>query len=601
MDSRSIPSLILLLIFFTHDVHADDARQKKCGNTRRLRPLPGMGWDSLESRQMGAIISFKYNNCHKTDDRVFEIPDYIEATSMKIRETEVDPVTDWFKYAPMVAKTLKLDSIKADKFSKIDGFFTHDYAQIKRHQLKENYATVRITLRNVVYKLMTSFNDELDAQFKERLDKIGDEIKLGNTRGAKYLADIVVKDYGTHLIRSIDVGGIFGRDDYFSINYVEKNAPIVKDNAQFSFFNAIGLNHDQSRISDSNLSSYESLRRGFRMFTVGGVEFKDELKLEEWESGLYDNLVVIDQSGVRLDLALRRMKLNLSNAGQTIDFIQNAVEKYYRVNIHKGCVAVEQPLFDSTVNYDAGEICNHDLEQQYLGGFYQTCALREKYDINFCKNYTFNNGMSGFSTCPIQYIDRAVIHTDIVQPCLASPKLKNCIIDVTTHVCITDIEPSAYSKTHSFGGVYSDLVENMITKSRHCPPGFDPIGMLGNSQMFVCVGDETVEEAEVAAMSFGGLCSEFDKCPESSCPAGYTQHFGTFYNEIEVYYCARMGSNDMTYEASLLRPPYLEIEDEDELKSSTVVTNKPVLLFLEKIGGILADFHLLESADFSGI
>uniref|UniRef100_T1JGB9 MACPF domain-containing protein n=1 Tax=Strigamia maritima TaxID=126957 RepID=T1JGB9_STRMM len=555
MDPRSIPFFIVLLIFFTH---AYDAGQEKCENIRRLKHSPGMGWDSLQSKQMGAILSRKYNNCHTTDDKQFEIPNDLEATSIKKRITEVDPITDWLKYNPMTAKTLKLDSIKADEFSKIDGFFTQDYVQIKKHRLDKNYATVRIMLRYFVYKLMTSSRtvEELDAQFKEKLEQIGGEINLGRTKSAKYLADTVVRDYGTHLIRSIDVGGIFGRDDYFSVNYVKKNLSILMDIAQVSFFNSIGLSgQDLLRISQSNLSSYESLKRDSKMFTVGGVEFKKELTLEEWESGLYNNLVVIDQSGVRLDLALRQMQLNLrcSDPGKTIDLVQNAVEKYYRVNIHKGCIAAKQPFLDTTVNFDAGEICDQGPRA---------------FDIPVHPNF-------------------GGVYSDLIENIIT--KSRSCPPGFDS-LRIVDLERVLGLETDVTDQIFVCIDNKNV--SRSCPPGFDPLRKwrLETDQNFVCITNTNLEEVEGSALLFGGLYKGFDKCPNSSwAGVGQTQHFITFSNELEIYYCSRIISKDVKYEVALLRPPYSKIEDEVivTIEIDILWIALPLLLFLGLRGWVL--------------
>lgn len=61
---------------------------------------------------------------------------------------------------------------------------------------------------------------QLHPKFKTRLLDLGAHIQNKNMRVARFLADLVIRDYGTHYVTRVDSGGVLAKLDHILKSYV---------------------------------------------------------------------------------------------------------------------------------------------------------------------------------------------------------------------------------------------------------------------------------------------------------------------------------------------------------------------------------------------
>ena len=77
-----------------------------------------------------------------------------------------------------------------------------------------------MTLRYRMYAAHLQPDAQLHPKFKTRLLDLGAHIQNKNMRVARFLADLVIRDYGTHYVTRVDSGGVLAKMDHILKSYV---------------------------------------------------------------------------------------------------------------------------------------------------------------------------------------------------------------------------------------------------------------------------------------------------------------------------------------------------------------------------------------------
>ena len=77
---------------------------------------------------------------------------------------------------------------------------------MKSNQVTYNAKTTRVTFRQRIYQVQLDALGELHPSFKSKVYEIAASVQNNDTDQADYLSDLIIRDYGTHYITSVEAG-----------------------------------------------------------------------------------------------------------------------------------------------------------------------------------------------------------------------------------------------------------------------------------------------------------------------------------------------------------------------------------------------------------
>nr|CAI68018.1 macrophage expressed protein [Suberites domuncula] len=527
-----------------------DPRNCLSGNPKLniLQVVPGIGWDNLRNSETGILTSFSYSQCKVTYDRRYLIPD----------ETFAIPI-----------KTSTID-YQAELFDHWDA-----------------------------YKSVTSRSINAGFDF---FGKIGGEIlsllKSNDTESADYAAQILIRDYGTHCITSIDAGAVLIKEDNLKSTIMSNykgRADSLSTAAGVEFYDMLKLRASagfSSYSGDSDLKAYRQNRTSSRLYTYGGPPYKLGMNLSRWENDLMNNLVATDRSGKPSHSlsTTQSLKPEVTTSQEVFllrRLVKSAVSQYYHYNTHTGCKNPKAPNLDHQTNNGAPGVCKEPSANYTFGGVFQSCRSNGN---DICGKLLQKNPLTGGYSCPKNFkalllqlgTERShkmrrvcvwkrkctffVFNCHDVDDCTFVPSVE--IASYQTYWCAPNKKnPPKFG--YMFGGIYSNDIQNPITRSCSCPTHFLPLRM--GERATVCVSED-YELGHQFSLPFGGFfscvsgnvlagngSSEFLNNPKDwpmRCPGGFTQHLALTEKGCRVNFCVKAGSLLRASDLELVLPPF---------------------------------------------
>lgn len=192
----------------------------------------------------------------------------------------------------------------------VSGSFSAEHQKVKVTQVNTRSLTTRVQLRHTFYTAMQEPDTPLTIGFRNRLLDIVYELESGNTVMAQYLSDMIIADYGTHYVTSVDAGGIYAsldfvRSDENSLSESQMNS--MKRAAAANFENVAGFNQSVGVTRNvNNTKAYSHNLTDSTFITEGGPALGPKGTVDEWVEGISKNLVGIDRVGSPLFYAVTR-------------------------------------------------------------------------------------------------------------------------------------------------------------------------------------------------------------------------------------------------------------------------------------------------------
>lgn len=115
-------------------------------------------------------------------------------------------------------------------------------------------------VKHRLYTVKIEPNTPLHPNFKSRIFDIAANLQANNTRIARYLADTLVRDYGTHYPTSVDAGAIIAQMDFINSSYIAQsssNKKTITASASASFFEIVSMGADFTRESGRSKWLYQ--------------------------------------------------------------------------------------------------------------------------------------------------------------------------------------------------------------------------------------------------------------------------------------------------------------------------------------------------------
>ena len=164
-----------------------------------LDVLPGLGFDALRNTDMGQVLYYNYSFCRVSKDGKYLLPDHVYLSPLRESSIQVyaDYFDHWDKYTSLTSKTISAHASVGWGFAKIGGSYSSEHTTTKSHMVNDDSSIVRVHLRNILYAVHAEPRSPLHPSFKSCLFEIAAYLQKNLTVHAYYLAELLVRDYGT--------------------------------------------------------------------------------------------------------------------------------------------------------------------------------------------------------------------------------------------------------------------------------------------------------------------------------------------------------------------------------------------------------------------
>ncbi|XP_038173176.1 macrophage-expressed gene 1 protein-like [Arvicola amphibius] len=557
-----------------------------------LEVLPGGGWDNLRNIDMGRVMDLTYTNCKTTEDGQYIIPD--EVFTIPQKESNLDMNSEildsWVNYRSTTSASINM---ALDFPFKVNGKFSSEFQRMKTLQVKDHAVTTRVQVRNLAYTVKNNPSSELSLGFKKELKEICDRLEKNQTKMATYLAELLVLNYGTHVITSVDAGAALIQEDHIRSSFLKNhkgNHVAVTASAGITFAKAVNFNTEAGFDYQNGLTrGYLANRTNSRMQSIGGAPFFPGITLETWQKGMANHLVAVDRSGLPLHFFIKPNKLPglpyhlVQKLSKTVE---TAVRNYYNFNTYPGCTNVDSPNFNFQANTDDGS-CDGKVANSPFGGIYQVCQQLTWYSsLILCQKLEQKNPLTGDFSCPSGYSPVHLLSQTYEEGYRTTECREKCTLKIfCSQVCenvfkVAKAEFRAYWCMASsqvsqnsgllFGGVFTDKSINPATNEQSCPSGYISLSLFQNLKVCVSMDHELGHKFSIP---FGGFfsCTKGNPLVNSStsrdlgksfpqkCPGGFSQQLAVISDGCQVSYCVKAGIFTKDSLAPVRLPPYTQL------------------------------------------
>ena len=482
----------------------------------------------------------------------------------------------------------------------MSGKFSADFTVAKSHFYKDKLKAVmsRAQIRHLRYIIKSSPDAQLNPAFKSRLWDIASELQSNNPKMARYMAELLIRDYGTHYVHTTYAGAILAQEDFLKDTYITDDArdsSSVSASANANFFGKVGFEVGiKHEFSEETQKSYNSNMTYSHVLTHGGPPFQSNFSVNDWEQGIDNALVAIDREGDPIHYAITPQnvpEVTPSTVLEVAEVVKHAVESYYRHNTHKGCTDPSSLNFDYQANID-DKSCKAPAMNFSFGGVYQTCEKTTKDAKDpLCPGLSQENPLTKNYSCPQPQYTAVLLNTGTTGTTYKEPSChRSChgwwVFEHCSTKCVTKtIHSGAKYNTYwcvaldevseqtgyLFGGVYTHTLPNPLTHTQECPAHYLPLRF--GEDGHVCVSND-YELGSKFSQPFTG----FDSCSVGNplavdakhrpkemsswpkvCPHGFSQHLVMVDDSCEINFCLKAGVLNDQGIIPIRRPPFMKL------------------------------------------
>nr|XP_028593969.1 macrophage-expressed gene 1 protein-like [Podarcis muralis] len=599
----------LLIFLRAEDARAQDPVSfkacKRDPGEKVLEVLPGGGWDNLRNIEMGMVMSLNYSQCRTTEDGEYLIPNDVFVLPLKKSTVELhsEIIQDWQNYTDAFAQSVNTD---ISFLPVLNGKFSDGSQETKVHNVYDETVTTRVQARYHIYSVKALPSMAFHKEFRRQLVNIGNHLENKQRRSAEYLAELLVLNYGTHVLTGLEAGASLIQEDQVKRKFLLEKASEkagITASASVTFFSKVNVGMGfSSQVWDNLTKSYIDNTVDSKMEGWGSVPFYPGITLQKWQEGIPNSLVAIGKSGRPLPFFITPEalpELPEPTVRRVATVVEKAILLYYAVNTHPGCLKPESSNFNFQANVDDGS-CQNPNTNFTFGGVFQECHGVSGRDAEeLCQAYRIKNPLTGSSSCPANF-SAALLHgeqrtsskpkTECHQQCHTCYLFFSCCdtvcgiryypstVKFNAYWCAAT-GPVPQNSGFLFGGLYTTGTENPVTKTRACPAYFFPLVLFDNLK--VCVSSD-YEMGSRFAVPFGGFFSCQSGNPLAGllkgqspgvlqdffyqdsptkypmkCPAGHSQHKAYLSDGCQILYCLQAGTLFAQQLAPLKLPPFL--------------------------------------------
>lgn len=625
-----IVSLWIVAFSSSHGVGGQNLQHCFSGNntSNSFEVLPGHGWDNLRNVETGRIYSMNFTECKVSPDRQYLLPNSVSLIPLKMSDVETfaELIEHWSEYVSSMSRSVNVDAGLHFVNFQISGKFSYDYQQVKQRQYESKSITTRVQLRYDRYIVNLDPTAILDHAFRCRILTIASHYQNNNTEIARYESDLLIRDYGTHVITRLHAGASLLQVDQVSSTYAssyDMHRSSILASASASFFGVINFDASYgSSVSESTKKAYLANRTHSHVQAHGGPMFKANFSVNDWVNGLDNGLVAIDRAGDPLHFVIepdRFPELPDITVRKVAGVVRDAIQRYYKYNTYHGCTSPDSPNFSFQANVDDNS-CKAPSTNFTFGGVFQTCRNNPGSSAgDVCAPKIQKNPLTGAFSCPLNYqsveltsgtITKGFSRYECQRKCHSCWLVATCCHNDCGNVYYSSAgtynaywcaatTPVKQDSGFLFGGLYTSRVGNPLTNTQSCPEHFLPLHL--GQDLTVCVSDD-YELGFRFSMPFSGFfsCSAGNPLalPSSSatksntkllqfvvnsgpsawphrCPSGYSQHLAVVDQGCEVEYCVKTNAFKHVASTPIRRPPFTPEPMEPDTLTNTLYIRGP--------------------------
>ncbi|KAK3752245.1 hypothetical protein RRG08_064266 [Elysia crispata] len=578
---------------------------------KRFGVVPGLGWDNLRNVEASQAVQYTFHKCKLTNDGQYLIPDNVFTVALKRSyvQTSAEFIDVTERTSSLTSSTINTYSSLYFYGNRISGSYSADNIETKTKQLEQEAYTARVMLQYNRYESKLQVDPPLSPQFKSRLMSLAGRIELNQLEMAHYEAQLIVRDFGTHVLKSVTAGAALIKDDLFKREVLEDgriSKTNVLDYSRRSFnrwcgsrrrYNSRTTKSDSKETEENTYS--DSVTESSIRAMGGPLMDPNTTSVSDWIAQLDTNLVPMDRSGDPLYYLITPHtlpELPEATAVEAAEYVRKAIQAYYEINVIPGCTNKNRTdRFSKFANIDDGSCSAEPKQSLSFGGSFQTCETKgDKKVINDpCDELTFSNVLTGKDTCPEGY-EKKLLHEGSKLGLLESERhCKRCPTHRSRRYCSTSYKQAngkystywcspkekggkkgATTNPINFGGIFSMTINNILTNAMNCPEEFSETRML--EDIFVCVSNKITD----TNIPFGGFFSCKIGNPLASglkkCPPGFSKQLATVNKGCEIYYCVVSWKLSGSALPPLRRPPFMmkpavPIVEDDRKPNNTLV------------------------------
>ena len=580
----------------------------------RLNVLPGGGFDNLRNVDMGQVHYYNYSLCRVSNDGKYLLPDNVFVIPILYSnlETFAEYFDHWDEYKSTTAFSI---NVGGSFFSAISGKFSTEYQSVKSHQYHEESKTTRVQIRHKLYTVRLQPDSQLHPTFRSRLFEIAANLQTNNTQLVEYLAELLVRDYGTHYTSSVDAGGILAQVDHIHYSSNEDKSTFsskITASASANFLSKFSFDSSFSvGTTQSDLTRFVSNRTYSQILTYGGPRFEPGFTVTDWNRELSNALVAIDRTGDPLHFVISPQTLPEIpeiTVRQMSKAVHKAINRYYEINTRQGCTIPGSKNFDFQANLNDNS-CSSAETNFTFGGIYQTCQVDNSFNgtDDLCHSTSDPvlkvNPLTSTTSCPTGYTAIRLNSGQVTRVragYICRRTCRSCGFLGLSRCCrcqnieVPFVSAANYeafwcaglgnvppNSGYLFGGYYTSDQSNPFTGTMSCPQYFLPIHF--GEDIRICVSSD-YELGSARAIPFAGFQSCHTGNPlaaprairndssqwPKSCPQTYTQHLVTIDNGCEINFCITAGSFDQLTLIPAHRPPFTKYPEYKANISDTI-------------------------------
>lgn len=311
-------------------------------NPLTFEVLPGMGWDNLANEERGMVINLNYSQCRTTDDGTYLIPDDVHVIPIKSSQMSVfSKVYDhWSNYESDTSGSVNAGGSFKGFGYKVAGSLSAEFQNVKKQQVENKAITTKVQAKYHRYTSKMQPDAELTPVFRARILRIADHIQHDRNMSARYESELLVRDFGTHVIGTVSAGASIVKLDHINWTISDSDTSSKRQIALYASFSHSGFyaSEDASmsakyQWSDSNYQKYMSSIADSEIRTYGGPVINPEnFTLSKWIGQIGNDLVAIDRDGFTLDFIITPQTFPEIGEGIIQDIshsVQTAITTYF--------------------------------------------------------------------------------------------------------------------------------------------------------------------------------------------------------------------------------------------------------------------------------
>lgn len=546
------------------------------------------GFDPIQSEFLSPIFNFTFTrNLSSNIEKNTFVPDQI------VERTHSNGVFKLF--SDIYTKTTEINDLKdmkitADaKWKSFFGSLNFEKLETAKYLAEHDVNILRVYLSINTHDLVLQ-DTSLIKEFKERIGYIYDIASHFNITSVdtdyppvmqtlNYLIDDIYRIFGTHHVWRATFGGILAVDFVVQTDTTNKmTEEQLKAHASAGFAKIFKIDMDFNEKHTEDEKFKQSIKNQY-VKNCGGSPWNDKMTVKDWEDSVIDKPCIIDYD-IRPNSDLINADLIETNDDTLtkdtyIQAIRGLMIKradfYYHQNTYGGCTIPSATNFLWYANLDDGSCQKEDHHQPY-GGFWIDSDCPQFDGINH--DTERKSCRKPYKNSPL--IQGAFIETGTYKEricyywhpwfwrsyfCTDVDKSWQKVCHENVHQC-TFFDNSTVSNGYYVGGMYSPLVENIVTDAKSCPSGFHDRIIYYYDQnghgIHICeIGHDEVAEYPPGAIKFGGMFNckvPHPKTNDFKCPAGYMKHSLGSIQACDWWYCIH--NSDMKHRVYYYPPGY---------------------------------------------